>query len=158
MSRQPDSQQVSNIWSCASLQDGIDHVMAECIPEEDEAALLKELEDSQLTVHACIYMASCTEHVINFIGMQVYIIYDILIQKYPKSCPVPKPLGQELNLQISEATPSAMSSVHCCSFKTLKNLSICIYINSWSVYLYVLLKVDGNQTLDIVNLHPARPK
>jgi hypothetical protein len=49
--------------------------MAACIPEEDEAALLKELEDSQLTVHACIYMASCTEHVINFIGMQVYNIY-----------------------------------------------------------------------------------
>lgn len=91
--------------------------MAACIPEEDEAALLKELEDSQLTVHACIYMASCTEHVINFIGMQVYNIY-ILIQKYPKSCSVPKPLGQELNLQISEVTPSAMSSVYCCSFKT----------------------------------------
>jgi hypothetical protein len=28
-------------------------------------------------VHACIYMASCTEHVINFIGMQVYNIWYI---------------------------------------------------------------------------------
>ena len=55
MSRQPDSsQQVSQVWSCATLQDGVDHVMAACSPEDDEAALLKQLEDSQLTVHACL--------------------------------------------------------------------------------------------------------
>ena len=35
----------SNLWSCASLQEGVDHTMGQCFHPDEEADLLKELQD-----------------------------------------------------------------------------------------------------------------
>ena len=51
MAAKPDAQPVSNLWSCDTLQAGIEHVHVAAKPEpvsddEEERDLLKALEDS----------------------------------------------------------------------------------------------------------------
>ena len=45
MSRQPDSS-TSRIWSCSTLRDGADHLLAEAYElEQEEKELAQEIED-----------------------------------------------------------------------------------------------------------------
>ena len=50
------SSSVSNVWSSASLDEGVNHVLAQSYSqEEEEARLLKELQDCQTIT--CILIA-----------------------------------------------------------------------------------------------------
>ena len=46
---------VSNMWSSSSLDEGVDHVLAQNFSQEEEARLLKELQDFQTIT--CILIA-----------------------------------------------------------------------------------------------------
>ena len=49
------SSSVSNVWSSASLDEGVNHVLAQSYSQEEEARLLKELQDCQTIT--CILIA-----------------------------------------------------------------------------------------------------
>jgi hypothetical protein len=46
---------VSKMWSSASLDEGVNHVLAQSFSQEEEARLLKELQDFQTIT--CILIA-----------------------------------------------------------------------------------------------------